>query len=170
MAKLNRSNLTDNSAPVPRGLYTVLIQDVDPSPSKSSGAEMLTLKCEIIKPQTVEAEGRNVTTAGRTFNVYLSFSEKAAARTLTTLEKLLDKSLPDEVDTEDIKIDAVKTLKSKVFRAALRPEPQYETVDGRAGGVQVKDANGQPIIRGYGISVVSFESAATEIGAPEVPY
>lgn len=170
MPTYNRKNLPDNSSPLPRAEYTVLIMDVNTDPSKGSGAEMITLQCEIVKPQTVEAEGRAVTTAGRQFKTYLSFSEKAMARTLSTLEKLHGKTIPDEFDTEDLKVAAVRELKGKVFRAALRPNPQYETIDGKPGGVPVKGADGQPIIRGYGIEVVSYNSAATEIGAPDQAY
>lgn len=72
---------------VPLGVYTVQILKVDQTPSKK-GAAQDKLECEILGPEAVETAGGVVTTAGRQFDFYLTYSTKNLWNCLETLKKL----------------------------------------------------------------------------------
>ncbi len=88
---IETSKIADPNGAFPRTLCTVMVQELDQNPSIKPGkpaAAMDHFTLEIVKPAVLQHEGKEVLVAGRTFEVWLSYGDKARFQSLANLRAL----------------------------------------------------------------------------------
>lgn len=145
-------------AKLPRDRYRVMVTSSEAKVS-SNGNPMIELGLEIIEPDTVEYDGKQIAVAGKQARMWWMLS---GGRLSTTLEKVKLLGIEDklglnqsEVDTDDIERDCLKGL---CFDTILysqereqRKEPTMEQRMAGQPGDPILDDQGNTIKTGYNI-------------------
>lgn len=146
----DQAPVVDSSVRLPRGIYRVRVINTKFGKS-AKGNDMTTLDCEIIEPEVINIDGRDVNIAGKKFAYYLVHNMERGFGGQGAVFEFCDKV---EVDIEDgyddslhrdyffgLEFDAL--LDSEEDFKRHRPEP------GEKVGKVMKDGEGKPIFNGY---------------------
>lgn len=156
MAIIKKSDIIKSgNVQIPANRYGLRVKEAVFGPSKSSGASMITLNCEIFRPAILETDEGKFNIDGTRVTHYISFSEKAIGRSIETLEKL-GITIPEEFDTDNFDVTPLQGLK---FNARLDSEPRtarQKPKPGQKVGDPILDDNGAPIISGWDVRITDI--------------
>lgn len=152
MAIVRKSELPDNTGPIPQTVYTLAIKSAEHKKA-GSGNDMLVLTLQIVSPANVPQEGKNVKTAGRT-SVHRITCSPNTNMWIKEFEQLLGGELPEDIDTETLCKGAAADLHPSdespikyLINVELKPVPRYKYDN--ATKKEVLGDDGQKIITGY---------------------
>jgi len=146
---------------IPEGLYRARCIGTKFTPRNGSGQRMTTLDCEIIEPETLEINGKEVTVAGRKFPIYLIHNPEktgwASQEQVMNFCKKLNIDLGSDENGEPVYDDDLhkEYFHGMEFDIVLKAEEQikrYQKKPGEKVGAPILDGEGKEISSGWQIT------------------
>jgi len=160
--KISKANTATNAGGyIPEGLYRARCLGTKFTEKNSSGKPMKTLDCEVIDPEAVTIDGREVRVAGRKFQLFLIHNvERTGWASQEQVFRFCDKlgiELPlDENGEPDYETDDHKEyFHGMEFDIVLKAEEdikRYERKAGQKVGDPILDGEGKQISAGWRIT------------------
>lgn len=147
--------------PLPRDRYCGRIKEGAAAPSKASGTNQITFKCEIYRPDKIThpADKREYNVAGKEFAIYKPLAGKGLEHTLAFMAQLgltpaINPEAPDIEQFIGKGFSIILQSKDMTVRKELTPE-EIASGKNRWEADPILDEDGKPSIS-YGIEVAGF--------------